>query len=98
MILPANGSPSFASQMYTLPFMHDTISSSASRRQSSATTSEGWFSDSFSPLPSKSHVRTVWSHDPDASCVPRPLNRRQEIGPSWPVSVSKSLPVRSDQM
>ena len=84
--------------MYTLPFRHDAMSSLSSRRQSSDTISAGWFSDSFSPLPSRSHVRTVWSQEPDASCVPRALKRRQEMGPSWPVSVSSSRPVRSDQM
>ena len=84
--------------MYTLPFRHDAMSSLSSRRQSSDTISAGWFSDTFSPLPRRSQVRTVWSHDPDASCVPRWLNCRQEIGPSCPVSVSSSLPVRSDQM
>lgn len=84
--------------MKTLPFRQDAISSSSSRRQSSETTSAGCSRLSFSPLPSRSHVRTVWSHDPDASCVPRALKRRQEMGPSWPVSVSSSRPVRSDQM
>jgi len=90
-------SASLASQSAMAPSSVLAASVAPSGLKATSSTSAPWRSTSMAALAdTKSHTRTVLSHEPDArKAVPEtpPEKARDEIGPSWPESESSSCAV-----